>query len=251
MTPNLPPSPVPPKSRPFPVLSIAAVAGGAILLIVLLVTVRIALRNYLVPTSSMEPTLLVGDHVMVRMLPEADGSSRSTAVRRGDVVIFKFPPRPTISYAKRVIGLPGDHIRIENKNVILNGRKLDEPYTRHIDPNLAPYRDNFPSTPVNLFQYKEFVADMLENHVDRNKGELVVPSGSYFVLGDNRDNSLDSRYHGLIPRANIVGRAYEVAFSHEIPEGGLTTLRGDMAMHLTAKFRSERWMMPIPDVEIK
>lgn len=243
MPPNLPPSTIPARSRSFALLWISAAAGVAFVLI--LIASRVLFWSSLLPTSSMEPTLLGGDHLMVHRLP------LSGSINRGDVVFFKFPPNPAVEYVKRVAGVPGDHIRIQDKILSLNGRKLNEPYTRHIDAWVTPYRDNFPSAPVNIFQYSERVAEMLDHHVDRKSGEVIVPANSYFVLGDNRDNSLDSRYWGFVPRANIIGKAYEVVFSHEIPEGSSVTRLGDMAMHFHAKFRWDRSLMPSPDVEIQ
>jgi signal peptidase I len=236
------PSPIPQRGRSFSFLWISAAVGAALVLALVLISSGVVLRSYLLPTSSMEPTLLVGDHLMVR----------AAEIKRGDIIVFKFPPKPTVKYVKRVIGLPGDHIRIENKIVILNGHKLsDEPYTQHVDPGVVQYRDNFPATPVNLFLYADIVADMLDHHVDRKTGELIVPPGSYFVLGDNRDNSLDSRYWGFVPQAGVIGRPYEVIFSHQMVEGAATSLMGDLAMHFKSKIRWERSLMPIARIEIQ
>jgi signal peptidase I len=245
----------PPRKKPFPI-GRTAVVVACLVVVMVLFAARAAVAAYVVPTSSMEPTVLVGDHVLVGRLADTDASSISnwlspyTKISRGDVVLFRFPPQPAIVYIKRVIGLPGDHIRIENKVVVLNGHKLDEPYTQHIFPNFVPYRDSFPSTPVNVEPYTELVDDMLSKHVDPDHREVIVPPGSCFVLGDNRDNSLDSRYWGFLPRGNVVGKPFTVAFSHE-SAGGDFSFYGDMASHFSAKFRWERSWKPIPAVEIK
>src|SRR5882724_2380207 len=157
------------------------VAEWSVTILILLFGTTTLMQAFVVPTSSMEDTVLVGDHLIVDKLSYAPAGSISrhilpcTDIKRGDIIVFKFPPQPTTNYVKRVIGLPGDHIRVENKVVVLNGHRLEnEPYTKHIDPNLAQYRDNFPSTPVAVYQYQDFVTDMLEHHVDRASNEVVV-----------------------------------------------------------------------------
>jgi len=156
------------------------VAEWSVTILILLFGTTTLMQAFVVPTSSMEDTVLVGDHLIVDKLSYAPAGSISrhilpyTDIKRGDIIVFKFPPQPTTNYVKRVIGLPGDHIRVENKVVVLNGHRLEnEPYTKHIDPNLAQYRDNFPSTPVAVYQYQDFVTDMLEHHVDRASNEVV------------------------------------------------------------------------------
>jgi signal peptidase I len=115
------------------------------------------------------------------------------------------------NYVKRCIGLPGDHIRIVNKEVYLNGKKLNEPYAIHRTPYILPYRDNFPGQPDA--QVYDRAVQMLQNHVVND--EIVVPPGNYFAMGDNRDNSLDSRYWGFVPRENIVGTPFLIWWSYE------------------------------------
>ena len=112
---------------------------------------------------------------------------------------------------KRVIGVPGDRIRIVNKQVYLNGHKLDEPYKYHKTEYIDSYRDNFPSEPnVHVVDRAQ---DMLDNHVIN--GEVVVPPDSYFAMGDNRDSSLDSRYWGFVPRENIIGKPLIIYWSYD------------------------------------
>jgi signal peptidase I len=112
---------------------------------------------------------------------------------------------------KRAIGIPGDRIRIENKQVYRNGIKLDEPYKVHKASYPDPYRDNFPSQPYHSLS--ERAQEMLEHNVVN--GEVVVPPHSYFAMGDNRDNSLDSRYWGFVPRENIIGKPLIIYWSYE------------------------------------
>ena len=171
-------------------------------------------RAYSTPTGSMEHTLLVGDHVLV--------SSRRTA-GRGDVVAFAYPPDPGQTLIKRVAGVPGDRLRIVNKQLFLNGEPLPEPYVIHGTDYVDSYRDNFPSQPNTHLEQGAF--DMLANHVVN--GEVVVPPGNYFVLGDNRDASLDSRYWGFVTEDKITGTPWLIYWSAEDAEGGFTHTRWD------------------------
>jgi signal peptidase I len=152
------------------------------------------LQAFVIPTGAMEDTLLVGDRILVRTFP-------TPAVRRDDLVVFRYPVDRRQTFVKRVIGVPGDRIRISHNVVFRNGTALEEPYAVHRTTYLDPYRDNFPSEPDS--PYEEMARDMLENHVVN--GEVVVPERSYFVLGDNRDLSLDSRYWGFIGSDDVIG----------------------------------------------
>jgi signal peptidase I len=126
-------------------------------------------------------------------------------------VVFRFyeDEDPSQTFIKRVIGLPGDRIRIENKQVIRNGERLVEDYARSLDRYVDSYRDNFPGAPqVHL---EKPAAEMLSRNVEN--GEVVVPEGALFVLGDNRDRSLDSRFFGFVPQSNVIGRPWMVYWS--------------------------------------
>ncbi len=170
----------------------------AILVVVFVTTFGV--QNSVIPSASMEDTLLIGDHVLVNrvLFAPADAASPSPwlamrPVDRGDVVVFKHPDDPVTNYIKRVIGLPGDVIEVRNKAVWRNGQLLAEPHAVHrtgvTHPREAPdgARDNF--------------------------GPMTVPPNEYFVMGDNRDYSRDSREFGTIPREVITGRAFLVFFS--------------------------------------
>ena len=161
----------------------------------------------MIPTGSMEDTLLVGDHLLVDKLAFAPPGPASkyllpyTPVKRGDIIVFRYPVDISQTFVKRCMGVPGDRIRIIDKQVYLNGVKLDEPYKRltKIDYLDRSYRDNvFPSAPDSTI-YPGAI-DMLEHHVVN--GEVVVPPGFYFAMGDNRDFVAyqDSRYWGFVPR---------------------------------------------------
>ena len=164
-------------------------------------------KPYVCPTFSMSPTILPGDHMLVKSVPRA--------LKRGEIVWFRAPHDPKQQFLKRVIGLPGDRIRLVNKQVLLNGKPLDEPYAIHTTNYTDEYRDNFPATPnVDL---PEAGSGMLARHVVN--GEAVVPGNSYFVLGDNRDNSLDSRYFGFVPACSLTGKPIFIYWSFDKDTG--------------------------------
>ncbi|MFM2126434.1 MAG: hypothetical protein RL328_2885 [Acidobacteriota bacterium] len=169
--------------------------------VVLLVAVSSTMvRAYVIVSPSMEGTLVEGDHILVNKLARNP--------QFGEMVVFRYPVDPGEVFIKRVIGMPGDRIRIENKQVIRNGKPLEEAYARCVTSYIDSYRDNFPSEPqVTLPDTGE---QMLKNSLDQ--GDIVVPPGMFFVLGDNRDASLDSRFWGFVPRENIIGRPWLVYF---------------------------------------
>jgi signal peptidase I len=140
-------------------------------------------------------------------------------VRRGDIIVYRYPLDIKEDYVKRAIGVPGDHIHFVSQQLILNGKPVKEPYTIHSSSYPDLYRDNFPVAPPNM-PFRPRAAEMLENHVVA--GELVVPPGFVFAMGDNRDDSDDSRYWGLVPRENIEGTPLIVYWSFEAPTQDLT-----------------------------
>ena len=198
----------------------------------LLVTVILALfgttfvvQAFKIPSQSMEPTLLVGDHLLVnkfifggrdawyeKVLPYR-------TVRRGDVIVFKFPFQDHPHYVKRVIGVPGDRIRIVDQKVYRNGQRLNEPYAYH-DAAAAydPFLYNFP--PVSrdelISSMQPEWADQISQYV--KNGEIVVPPGNYFAMGDNRDHSWDSRYWGFVSREAIMGAPVVIYWSLQSSE---------------------------------
>ena len=186
-------------------------------ILILLFGTTTLVQAFIVPTPSMDTTVMVGDHLLVDKLSYAPPGSFSrlllpyTDPKRGDIIVFRYPMDISQNYVKRVMGVPGDHIRVVDKVVYLNGKPLTEPYVQHIFPNLEPYRDNFPSEPRGPVYDR--AKQMLAEHVEN--GELVVPPDSYFAMGDNRDNSLDSRYWGLVPRENIIGKPLLIFWSYD------------------------------------
>ncbi len=225
----------------------------------LLVTVLLVLfgtsfvvQAYKIPSRSMERTLLVGDHLLVnkfvyggrgawyeKFLPYRD-------VRRGDLIVFRFPYDDHAHYVKRVIGLPGERLRIVNQQVYINGEPLEEPYKIHNPDSYDPYEDNFPPA-ANLIPLRNVRPEWrqaIQQYVEQ--GELVIPPGKYFVLGDNRDSSLDSRYWGFVDRENIMGQPVLIYWSLEVPEsapgdGAWNDRLAGWAHLLLAVPRNTRW----------
>jgi signal peptidase I len=224
-------------------------AEWAMTLIVFLFATTTLVQAYVVPTGSMEGTLRVGDHMLVdRMIYANPGSWGShllpyREVQRGDIVAFHYPEDVRQTYVKRIIGIPGDRIHMENKQVVRNGVRLREPYTQHIDPRLDAYRDNFPTSPQYFTTPRG--RDMFEKHV--RDGELIVPPGMLFAMGDNRENSADSRYWGFVPRDYVVGKPVVVYWSYDAPTADLETWTlghvVDLMEHFFTKTRWERTLL--------
>lgn len=225
----------------------STLADWAFTIIVFLFATSTIAQPFVIPTPSMEPTLMTGDHLLVDKLAYAPRNPVSARilpycdVKRGDVIVFRWPVDISQTYVKRVIGVPGDRLRVEGKDVYRNGVKLLEPYAQHIDSRRIPYRDDFPSTPV-----PEEIYPRARLMLDRNirNGELVVPEGQYFAMGDNRDNSSDSRFWGLVPRENIIGKPVIIYWSYDASTEDLSSysLRHflDVATHFITKTRWER-----------
>lgn len=156
------------------------------------------LRPMVLPTGSMADTFQAGDRFLIETISCKLGGDLS----RGDLVVFRYPPDRRQTFVKRIIGVPGDRLHIRDKVLYRNGVPVAEPYASHKTDFIDSFRDNFPSAPqIALGGGAEA---MLTLHVQG--GEVVVPEGQYFVLGDNRDNSLDSRYWGFVSRQDVIGR---------------------------------------------
>jgi signal peptidase I len=196
----------------------------------------------------MEGTLLIGDHLFVDRLAYAPSGAIAKRllpyreVKRGDIIVFRYPLDIRQMYVKRVIGVPGDRIHIENKVVYLNGRPLTEPYKILIPEQSSDYLNNFPRTPDIRIDSRGL--EMLQKHVINS--ELIVPEGYYFAMGDNRDNSADSRFWGLVPRTYIIGQPAMIWWSYDAPTDQLSDGNihfdhlADIALHFFTKTRWER-----------
>ena len=177
-------------------------------------------QPFRIPSESMEHTLLVGDFLLVNKTAYAPAGTWGWLLpyhrlRRGDIIVFHFPIDPSLHVVKRVIGLPGDHVRLENGQVWVNGVQIPEPYATFEPAYADEFRDNFPT---------ELYTDpgvnpqwWMEMRRDVRSGDLVVPDGDYFVLGDNRNFSSDSRYWGYVTHDHIVGRPLLIYFSLREP----------------------------------
>ena len=202
--------------------------------IVVAVILALFIRTFVVqafkiPTGSMEPNLLVGDHLLVNKFIFAPTISTAERLllpmrplQRGDIAVFKFPEEPERDFIKRVVGLPGDTIELKQRQVFINGEKVDEPYAHY----LFPKGEGDEST----------VFDVRERY-----GPVTVPADHYFMMGDNRDNSQDSRYWGFLPAHYVKGRALMIYWSFDAPVGqqpdGLRGVISSLASIVT----STRW----------
>ena len=199
-------------------------------------------QTYQVPTGSMEKTILVGDHLLVNKfayaprLPALASFLPYRDVHRGDIVVFKKPGddvNPGNVLVKRAVGVGGDRIAVNDKRLFVNGRPADGPQVQHIDPDV--YRVGDSRVPDMAIQRDQF-------------GPFVVPPGAYFGMGDNRDNSLDSRFWGPIPRQNIFGRptilywSYEAEPNSHVWRGPAAKIRqlADVAIHFFSRTRWNR-----------
>ncbi|HZZ38646.1 MAG TPA: signal peptidase I [Acidobacteriaceae bacterium] len=191
-----------------------------VVLVVALFILTFIVQPFRIPSESMERTLLVGDFLLVNKAIFAPPGPWGwllpyQKVARGDVVVFHFPPHPPEHVVKRVIGLPGDHIHLQNGLAWVNGQPLDEPYAVFESAYADDFRDSFPT---ELYTDPGVDAQWwMEMRRNVREGDLVVPPDEYFVLGDNRNFSRDSRYWGFVPEDHIVGRPFIIYFSLREP----------------------------------
>jgi signal peptidase I len=160
-------------------------------------------QAFKIPTGSMENNLLIGDHLLVNKFvfgPTMGSADRAVLpvrdLRRGEIVVFKFPVEPERDFIKRVIGLPNDTVELRNKQVFINGQPLNEPYVHFLTPAAEG-------------------GEVTSKDVSENYGPVTVPADQYFVMGDNRDNSQDSRYWGFLPRSYVKGKALMIYWSYD------------------------------------
>jgi signal peptidase I len=208
--------------------------------IVIAVILALFIRTFVVqafkiPTGSMENNLLVGDHLLVNKFVFAPTESAierallpTQPIRRGDVIVFKYPEEPERDFIKRVIGLPGETLEMRHKQIYINGSPIDEPYVHFLQP------------PSSVDQ------EVASYDVRERYGPVTVPPDQYFVMGDNRDNSQDSRYWGFLPRDYVKGKALMVYWSYksdrdEYQETGLVATVKGLASVVTHFFTRTRW----------
>jgi signal peptidase I len=223
----------------------------------LLVTVVIAVfvitfvvQAFQIPSESMENTLLIGDYLLVDKFRYGgsefwDHLMPYRRVGRGDIIVFRYPVNPTQHFVKRAVGLPGDHVRLVDRRLYVNGVPAQEPYVRYTSRMHDVFRDEFPRLNIPVpglegswwLQMQKLVED----------GQLIVPEGHYFVLGDNRDESLDSRYWGFVPAENVIGRPLLIYWSVRDADQDtpLAATPGDKLFHFiygaTHLFQITRW----------
>jgi len=212
------------KDEPQEETTIEFLASLASVLVTGLFIITFVLQAFEIPSGSMENTLLIGDHVFVnreQFAPPASALGKLLPYRtpkNDEVAVFVSPLQPGLFLVKRIIGIPGDRLRLRDGVVYRNGEKLDEPFTLHKPADQrSVYANNFPSVPPDGESVPPGWARTQSEYVEN--GELVVPSGHFFGMGDNRDNSFDSRFFGLIPQENLIGRPMFIYWSFETPEG--------------------------------
>jgi len=228
----------------------------ALVLVTGLFIITFNLQAFEIPSSSMENTLLIGDHVFVDRVSYAPRTAWMPLVpyrelHRGDIVVFLSPAEAGLYVVKRVIGVPGDHIHLRDGVVYLNGVAQQEPYVIHSRGDYSPYRDNFPTVPPDNVSITPEWHVTMASHMQN--GDIVVPPSGYFGMGDNRDVSYDSRYWGFIPRENVIGRPVFIYWSFETPAGQyLKTSLGDrlafvgkVVIHFFDETRWRRMLHPV------
>ncbi|HXY11053.1 MAG TPA: signal peptidase I [Terriglobales bacterium] len=211
--------------------------------------ITFVVQAFQIPSESMENTLLIGDYLLVNKLRYGGGGIGDhilpyRPVERGDIVVFHYPVNPRQHFVKRVVGVPGDRIRLIEGAVYVHGVRLNEPYVHHSSRFHDAFRDDFP-------RLNETVPEVTsswwrEMHTLVDDGQLIVPKGYYFVLGDNRDESLDSRYWGFVPQENIIGSPLLIYWSVRSGEGTpASTAPSDKLYHfayaITHLFQLTRW----------
>jgi len=236
------------KETPAEFLSSMAVVFATALFIL-----TFNIQAFEIPTSSMENTLLIGDHVFVDRITVAPPThwaffEHYRPIQRGDIIVFYSVETPDLHLVKRVIGIPGDRIHLREGRVYRNGEPLNEPYVIHSMGDYIPYRDEFPAIPA-----WEANDTVIAGWPMREGDDIVVPPGRYFVMGDNRDVSHDSRYFGCIPRENVIGRPLFIYWSFETPPlqwqktdiGDRLAFYGHVTLHFFDETRWSRMFRPV------
>ena len=229
--------------------------AGTIVIAIFVIT--FAVQAFQIPSESMERTLLIGDYLLVDKAHYGHSHLWSwlmpyRPIQCQDIIVFRYPLNPGQHFVKRVVAIPGDRVRLVDKHVYVNGVRQNDSYATFKSRWHDSFRDEFPDGGLYAAD-RNSVGWLQQAHKLTEDGELIVPEDSYFVLGDNRDDSYDSRYWGFVPRENIVGRPLVIYWSMNRDE---TTMAGvlpsDKLSHLTLNFtqmmNSLRWhrMLRIP-----
>jgi signal peptidase I len=232
-------------TTPFKKSTVREYFESVVIAVILALFIRtFVVQAFKIPTGSMENNLLIGDHLLVNKFivgPTASSLERAVLpirdIRRGDVVVFKYPEEPSRDFIKRVIGLPGETLELRDKKVSIDGHALDEPYVHFLEP------------PGTNSEFREVTSyDVRERY-----GPVTIPPNQYFVMGDNRDNSQDSRYWGFLPRDYIKGKALVIYWSydggqedyHEESTGEALKGLGSVFAHFFTRTRWDRMLHQI------
>jgi signal peptidase I len=228
----------PAGSQPFKKSVVREYFESIVIAVVLALFVRtFVVQAFKIPTGSMENNLLIGDHLLVNKFvfgPTTGGLERALLperpIRRGDIIVFKYPEDRERDFIKRVIGLPGETLEVKDKRVYINGKRIDEPYVHFLEP------------PQGSAAFSEVTSyDLRERY-----GPVTIDADKYFVMGDNRDNSQDSRYWGMLPRSDVKGKAVMIYWSYESEtedymQTGLGATIKDLFTVVTHFFTRTRW----------
>ncbi|HET7207913.1 MAG TPA: signal peptidase I [Terriglobales bacterium] len=244
-----PATPPPPARKEHQTGFVDSVQSLIATVIIAIFVITFIVQAFQIPSESMEDTLLIGDYLLVNKLRYGGSTANPLVpyqrIRRGDIIVFHYPVNPGQHFVKRVIGVPGDHVRLINRKVWVNGLPLSEPYVRYRSAAHDVFRDDFPQADYIVQGLESRWFEELKRDV--KNGELIVPAGQYFVMGDNRDESLDSRYWGYVPRQNIIGTPLLIYWSIRSGENdypGIGTA-GDKLVHfvyaVTHLFQITRW----------
>ncbi|MCL2659279.1 MAG: signal peptidase I [Acidobacteriaceae bacterium] len=227
-----------------PLTNLLAAAQSLLVLIVIAVfIVTFAAQPFRIPSGSMEPTLMIGDFLLVdKQVASTDQANYllpPAPIRHGEIVVFHYPVDPSMHLIKRVVGLPGDHLRLRDGHLYVNGAPVSEPYAMYLPSGADNFRDNFPRLQNADPNIDSHWWIRMRRLIDN--GELIVPEDCYFVLGDNRNQSEDSRYWGFVPREAIVGSPVVIYFSLRQGAPAAAVQHESKASLLDAVFDFARW----------
>ena len=253
--PNAPPAGSEKKPDSEPGL-MSGLQSLATTIVIAVFVITFVVQAFQIPSESMEKTLLVGDYLLVDKAHYANSGMWGwllpyRRINRQDIIVFRYPVNPQQHFVKRVVGVPGDHVRLVNKHVFVNGIRQEDEYATFNWDQHDKFRDSFPNG--GLFAGRIASPWFVQAQKLVEDGQLIIPEGSYFVLGDNRDDSYDSRYWGLVPADHIVGRPLLIYWSiGQVPPGdGESPTSGKLstlAYNIVESVKELRWkrMFRIP-----